>query len=183
MKKNLKLGGLAIGIAALLALTLGTTVLAAPGDANADCTARGGYGGHGGQVGFKTCTETVSNLVDLTTEEICELRQDGNSLADIAAANGVSLESLVDTVMADKVAEVEALVADGTITQAQADQMIARMTERIEDMLTRTESGPAQWGKGNGNRMAAQGECAGTTSRWITRTQGNGGMNRWGAAR
>jgi len=182
MKKKFKMIGLALGIAALLALTLGTTVLAANGESNAESTARAN-GWHGGQVGFASCTETVSDLLGLTTEEICELRTDGNSLADIAAANGVTVDVLVDAVMADKIAEVEALVADGTITQAQADQMVERMTERVEDMLTRTESGPAQWGKANDNRMAAQGECAGTTNRWSARSQGNGGMNRRGAVR
>jgi lambda repressor-like predicted transcriptional regulator len=183
MKKKLKYLGLALGIAALLTLTLGTTVFADNGDAPAAGTYCGGYGWHGFQDEQGTCTETVSELLGLTTDEICDLRQDGSSLADIAAANGVTLEELVNAVMADKIAAVEALVADGTITQEQADLMISRMAERTEDMVTSTTTGQAQWRMGGGSGMAGQGTCAGSANRWSARSAGSGGMSRWGTTR
>ena len=176
MKKGLKLLGLAAGVVAIMALVLGNTVFAdTPEETNAQSYCSG-YGWHGFQGEQGLCTDAVSELTGLTADEICDLRQEGSSLADIAAANNVTLEELVNAVMADKIDAVEALVADGTITQEQADLMISRMTERTEEMVTRTTTGPAQWRMGGGSGMTGQGACGGVASQSTTRSGGAGGI-------
>ncbi len=181
MKKGLKLLGLAVGVVAIMALTLGGTVFAdtpEETDAQAYCA---GYGGHGFHGEGAACSETVSELLGLTPEELCELRQEGKSLADIAAEHGVGVEELVEAIMAEKTEAVQARVGDGTLTQEQADLMIQQMAERTELAVNRTTTGPAEWRMGGGlsNRLGGQngmGACYGDTGTGV----GQGSMHKWG---
>ncbi len=158
MKKRTKILGIALVLAAILTLTLGSTVFAdAPDDADTSAYC-GGQGWHGFMGNGGACSEAVSDLLGLTQEELHELRLEGNSLADIAAANGITEDELVATITAEKTEAVEARVADGTLTREQADLMIQRMTERTIEAVNRTSNGPAEW---HGGGMNGNGECAG----------------------
>lgn len=192
MKKGLKLIGLAVGVVAIMALTLSGTVFAdTPEDT--DTQARcAGYGWHGFQGEGATCSETVSELLGLTPEELCDLRQEGKSLAEIAAENNVTVDELVAAIMAEKIAAVQARVGDGTITQEQADLMIEQMTERTEMAVNRTTTGPAEWRMGGGYGKSSEGDGPGMTNRWGGQSgmgtgygdpencTGPGSMNKWG---
>ena len=152
MKKRTKVLGIALALAAVLTLVIGTTVFAdAPGNGVTQeyC---GGFGWHGFNGHGEACSETVTDLLGLTHEELHELRLESNSLADIAEANGVSADELVDAIIADRVEAVEAKVTDGTLTREQADFMIQRITERTEEAVNRTTAGPAEWSRGHSVR-------------------------------
>jgi hypothetical protein len=194
MKKGLKLLGLAVGVVAIMALTLSGTVFAdtpEDTDTQAYCAGNGWHGFHGEGA---TCSETVSELLGLTPEELCDLRQEGKSLADIAAEHDITVEALVEAIMAEKIAAVQALVADGTITQEQADLMIERMTERTELAVNRTTTGPTEWRMGSGYGRSGMGAGTGMANRWGSQNDtgsgagygdpenctGPGGMNKWG---
>jgi hypothetical protein len=192
MKKRMKLLGLAVGIVAVVALAFGGIALAdTPGNGGADgyCA---GAGWHGFQGDGITCSETVSELLDLTPDEICELRQEGMSLAEIAEEQDVSLDELVDAILAERIEAVEAMVDDGTINEEQAELMIERMTERIELTVTRTATGPAEWRMGGGYGMYGEGTGPGLTKQWgghdgtgtgygdPDNCTGPGGMSQWG---
>ena len=185
MKKRTKILGVALALAAILTLAIGTAVFAdAPGNGETQeyC---GGIGWHGFNGHGEACSETVTDLLGLTHEELHELRLEGNSLADIAEANGVSVDALVNAIMADKAAAVQARVQEGTLTQEQADLMIQRMTERTEEAVNRTTTGPAEWSRGGG-RMYGGGACGGSMNRWGgqdntgTRSRFGSGMGRMG---
>ena len=170
MKKGLKALGLALGVVAIMALTLGSTVFADTSeevDAQAYCT---GYGFQGEGV---TCSEAVSELLGLTPEELCELRQEGMSLTEIAAEQGVTVDELVEAIMAEKTAAVQARVDDGTLTQGQADLMIQHMTERTELAVNKTTTGPIELRMGGQNGKGARHGSAGMGA-------GPGGMHKWG---
>ena len=165
MKKRIKILGIALALAAILTLAIGTAVFAdAPGNGSTQeyC---GGTGWHGfnGDGGF--CSDAVSDLLGLTPEELHELRLEGNSLADITEANNVSVDALIEAIMADKVAAMEAKVANGTLTREQADLMIQQMTERTEQAVNRIAVGPTEWSRGVG-RMYGDGTCDGSANRW-----------------
>ena len=174
MKKGLKLLGLAIGVVAITALTLGGTVFAdtpAETDTQTYCA---GYGGHCFHGEGAICSETVSELLGLTPEALCELRQEGKSLAEIAAEQGVTVDELVEAIMAEKIDAVQAKADDSTLTQEQADLMIQQMAERTELAVNRTTIGPAEWHMGGGYRKSSEGAGAGLANRW-------GGQNGKGA--
>ena len=165
MKKRTKILGIALALAAILTLAIGTAVFAdAPGSGSTQeyC---GGIGWHGfnGDGGF--CSDAVSDLLGLTPEELHELRLEGNSLADIAEANNVSVDALIEAIMATKVEAVEAKVANGTLTREQADLMVQQMTERTEQAVNRTTVGPTEWSRGGG-MMYGGGVCGGSANRW-----------------
>lgn len=169
MKRSLKMLAVGFGVVALVALAVGTTVSADSPRGTGDpltCDDCGGAGFHGEGI---TSSESLAGLLGLTADELCELRAEGLSLADIAAENGISLDELVETIIADRTETVQAMVDEGLITQEQADFMLERMSERVEVALTRTTTGPAEWGMGNKYNGANSGEEAGTGDRWQNR--------------
>jgi hypothetical protein len=133
---------LSIAFAAVLVLTLavGGTVLADEGDTTTppvcdEQSARVG-GLQGGFIG--SCTADIAELLELTTEEIRDLRMEGQSLADIAAAQGVSEAELVAVITSGVTENLNEKVAEGVITQERADAMLTSLTERVETMITAT---------------------------------------------
>lgn len=165
MKKRTKILGVALALAAILTLAIGTAVFAdAPGNGDTQeyC---GGIGWHGFNGNGGAISDTVSELLGLTPEQLHELRLEGKSLADIAEDKGVSVDELVDTIIAYKVEAVEVRVANGTLTREQADLMIQNMTKRTEQAVNRTTVGPTEWSRGGG-RMYGGGSCGGPANRW-----------------
>ena len=172
MKKGLKLISLIVGVTAIMVLALGGAVSADTSGEMGVQTQCAGDGWHGFQGKDATCSETVSELLGITSDELCELRQEGSSLAEIAAEQGVTVDDLVAAIVAERTAVVQARVDDGTLTQEQADAMIQRMAERTELAVTRTTSGPVEWRMGGQN---GGGTCFGSSK---TGTGQDGMMNK-----
>lgn len=111
--------------------------------------------------------DIVADLTGLSTEEVAAKRADGESIADIAAAEGVDADAVVDAALDVRTERLDALVADDTITQEQADEMLERMTDRLSDRITSTETGPngsgfgkgRGGGRGQGGGMCGSGAC------------------------
>jgi uncharacterized protein (DUF433 family) len=86
-----------------------------------------GPGGLGGRTGAQG-SEAVAEELGLTSEELCERLQAGETLADIAEAAGVPLTTLkaaADAARQTAVAErIEQAVADEQLTREQADWML-----------------------------------------------------------
>jgi len=166
MKRSLKFLAVGLGVAAIVALAAGTTVFA-QGPAGADkpleCSECEGYSFRGEGI---ACNESIAGIFGLTSEELCDLRQEGLSLADIGADNGFTLEELIQAVITDREEALQALLDEGTITQEQMDYMLERMAERVELMLTRTATGPAEWGMGYNHGKCNAGDETGTGNRW-----------------
>ncbi|MGQ9768616.1 MAG: hypothetical protein ACUVSS_15185 [Anaerolineae bacterium] len=87
--------------------------------------------------------EAVEALLGMTAEQIQAERLAGKSLVQIAAGKGISEETLIQTILDAKKAELAKLVADGKLTQAQMDLMVERMQAQIKAMVERTNVGPA----------------------------------------
>jgi polyhydroxyalkanoate synthesis regulator phasin len=65
---------------------------------------------------------------------VAELRE-GNSLADVAAAQGIGVDGFKAQLVAEVQADIDAKVADGTITQEQADRLSEGLEERIDNIV------------------------------------------------
>ena len=151
MSKRAKRLVAVLALAGILAVTFGGAALADdPADDNGTqpyCGyhALGGYHGHGA-----ICSETVSELLGFTHEEIHEQRLEGKSLAEIAADHGISEDALVAAIMATKAEAVQARVDAGYLIQEQADAMLEQMELRTFEAVNRTDVGPADWSQGQG---------------------------------
>ena len=70
-----------------------------------------------------------ADAVDLTVEDVNTRLADGETLREIAIAQGFTEEQLPDLITQVRQAALDQAVADGLITQAQADLMLEHMNE------------------------------------------------------
>jgi Spy/CpxP family protein refolding chaperone len=166
MGKRTKWLAATLVLTAVLAIGVGATVASAATPPSNQGTQT--YCGLGGGFRFGgNMVDEVAKVLGMTSDQIRDLRQDGESLVQIAATKNVKEQELVGAIMALKKAEVQDRVAAGTITQDQADLMLQRMQENTSQAVNRTSTGPFG-GKGNGRANRSAGDCTG---------QGRGG--RW----
>lgn len=102
------------------------------------------WGGHGG--GGWPDLATAATALGMTEDElITALRADGASLATVAGQQGVSVDTLV-TALADAAeARIAEAVTEGRMTQEQADQRLADLTERITERVEATDADRHGW--------------------------------------
>lgn len=121
---------------------------------------RGPFGhrhGANGQ-GMNDRGENVAELAEflgLTTEEIREAREDGQTMAEIAAEQGISEEALVDFLVGQVQERLDGAVESGKIDADKVDDMLAAIEERIEERVNAEElgrGGPGKGGFGHGHR-------------------------------
>lgn len=104
----------------------------------------GGFGGEGGghhgrpRGHHGPGLATAATYLGLTETELRAELESGKSLADVAKAEGKTVAGLKAKLKADLETKLDAAVKAGRITQAQADEMLARMTERLDDMIEGT---------------------------------------------
>jgi len=82
--------------------------------------------------------DAAAAYLGLSAAELRAQLESGKTLAQVAQARGKSVSGLVDALVADEKQELAAAVADGRITQAQADRHLARARERFEELVNRT---------------------------------------------
>lgn len=108
----------------------------------------GGHGpGRGGHGGAMLRAEAIAEAAGVTVEELHEARHDGKSLAEIAAAKGISRDTLIERLVALAEKRIDAAVTAERLTAAQATERRAGLEERIGTMVDRTR-GP---GRGPGS--------------------------------
>ena len=105
----------------------------------------GGLGMHGfGQL------DAAATYLGLTQAELRTQLAGGKTLADVAKAQGKSVDGLVSALVAAEKADLDAAVKAGRLTQAQADQVLANAKQRFTDMVNGTF--PRPLGRGDGLR-------------------------------
>jgi hypothetical protein len=94
----------------------------------------GGPGGHdrGGHFGD---LDAAASYLGLTEDQLRTQLQSGKTLADVAKAQGKSVDGLIDALVAATKKDLDDAVADGRLTKAQADQILAHMKQRITDRV------------------------------------------------
>ena len=79
----------------------------------------------------------VAKYLGMTPKELRTARQSGRSLAQIAASKGKSVDGLVAAIVAPAKARAAKAVSNGKLTQQRADELIARLTERVKALVER----------------------------------------------
>lgn len=117
------------------ALVVPAASYAATGDSTEPC----GVGGHGpGHVGRGMHLAALEEL-GITAEEVRAAAQAGSSLAELAEEQGVERQALIDALVASHQERLDAAVADGRLTQAEADEksgeLEAHVTDRVDESI------------------------------------------------
>jgi len=96
----------------------------------------------------------IAEILGLEAQELGEALRGGQSLADIAAEQGVDTQDLIDAIVANAEARVADAVEAGRIDEEKADEIIAGASEHAEDMVNgeiqpgRRGPGRGHWGRG-----------------------------------
>jgi hypothetical protein len=131
------------------------SVIAALEAARPDRGDHGGPGAMGGRHGRGDGAklEAAATVLGLTAEELMTEVRNGSTLAEVAAEQGVETQAVIDALVADATTRINEGVADGRLTQEQADARLAGITEKITDLVNngRPEGGPGHRGGHRGD--------------------------------
>jgi len=119
-----------------------------------------GQGGPGrGGPGHAAEMTAVAKALGITETDLQTQLKAGKSLAAIAKAKGVPLQTVIDAIVAQEKTELAAAVKAGRLTQAQADQMSKDVVARVTAEVNRVPGvggpggpgGPGDWRGGPGH--------------------------------
>lgn len=144
MNKWLKLGTLAALVAVVGALVVSAPAFAQGPAGNPTGGVGVGYGlggrggGRGGMWGGPdgSLVTVAAEVLGLDRTALVAKLNAGQTIADVAQAEGVALDKIVDAFLAPRVEALVQAVADGRITQAQADTMLATMEANVTAQLS-----------------------------------------------
>jgi hypothetical protein len=94
----------------------------------------GGFGFHH----FGSLLSAAADYLGVTEAELRTQLRDGSSLADVAKAKGKSTSGLTKALHDAVKEDLDAAVKAGRITQAQADEALARFDEHVDELIAKT---------------------------------------------
>jgi len=113
---------------------------------------QGRAGRRGGQLGGRQGMAVIIEQLGITGEELRAELQAGKSIADVAAEQGVSLDTLENALMDQLSEKLAERVANGDMTQEEADEKLAEASTRIQERLTQPGGQGGQRGEEGGRR-------------------------------
>ena len=124
--------------ATALAGALGGALLLGPASADSTNTAASPASVRGAATAAP-CREGLADLADvvgISTDDLRSALRDGQTLAQVAEANGVDPQQVVDVLVANGTERLDAAVASGRIDQATADERKASLPDRAADLVS-----------------------------------------------
>jgi hypothetical protein len=93
--------------------------------------------GPGGMMGGpeNSLMGVAAEALDMTVQELVDALEDGTSIADMAREKGVEPQTIADAFVAEHKEWLASAVEDGRMTQQQADWMLERMQEQVQEHL------------------------------------------------
>lgn len=88
-------------------------------------------------VGRRVAGNAVAEVLGIDTDTLRSELVDGKSIADIAEANGVDVQTVIDALVADAESRLDTAVERG-LDEDRATARLERLTERIEEGVYRT---------------------------------------------
>jgi hypothetical protein len=95
---------------------------------------RGGHGGHGMR-GRGPGLDAAAAALGVTEDELHDALHDGQTIAEVAEAKGVDVQTVIDAMVAEAADHLASEVAEGDLTQEEADAKLAEVTERITERV------------------------------------------------
>jgi lambda repressor-like predicted transcriptional regulator len=126
-----------------------TSVPQGSGSGNCPCGLTAGEAGRWGWWAYGQ-VEIVAEKLGMTVEELTAALKDGKSVANLATEKGVALDTIVEALLAPRREALATKVAEGKLTQEQADTMLAQMQTNI---TTRLQEAGVSLGQGPAGRM------------------------------
>jgi polyhydroxyalkanoate synthesis regulator phasin len=93
----------------------------------------GEFRGHRGARGFQL--EMVAGVIDIDIDALSEALRDGQTMAEVAEANGSSAKAVIDALVVEMNTKLDQAVEDGKLTTEQAGDIRADAPDRIEAMV------------------------------------------------
>ena len=97
----------------------------------ADAKPEGGGRHGGGGPGIAA----AATALGMTETDLHTALESGQTLAQVAAAKGVDVQTVIDALVAEANAHIDSEVASGEITQAEGDARKADVVQRVTDMV------------------------------------------------
>jgi hypothetical protein len=105
----------------------------------------GGRGGYGGMMGGSqnSLLAVAAEALDMSVEDLVAAleNENTNTIAAVATAKGVDPQVIADAFVAQRAEWMAEAVADGRMTQAQADAMLSHMEEQVLEHLNAPYTG------------------------------------------
>jgi hypothetical protein len=95
----------------------------------------GRHGRPGRAFGLGVASEALTDLLGIDGQELRTQLRDGATLAEIAEAQGVEVQAVIDELVGEVEERVTNAVENGRIDQAEADEKLAEAEARITDMV------------------------------------------------
>jgi hypothetical protein len=142
MKKWQFMVGVAVALVAVLSLSV-----AAFAQGPQPRTAPQGIGigrGPGAEYGFRfglsggSLVDVTADVAGIGVQDVAAELRAGKTFTQVAAAHGKTAEDLVNAFLAERQAALKQAVADGRLTQAVADTMLATMKANVEQHVNGT---------------------------------------------
>jgi predicted DNA-binding protein (UPF0251 family) len=124
----------------------------------------GGFGAHGpGHLNHVGHLDAAASYLDISETELRERLAGGETLAEIAKDEGKSVDGLVQAMVGAAEAKLDEAVAEGRLTQVQADEIAGDLEQRMTDFVNgeRPERGfGRRFGHGAGRGFGGRGPPA-----------------------
>jgi hypothetical protein len=125
----------------------------------------GGPGGPGGPGGAGPGLDVAAKALGIDASELRTDLQSGKTIAQVAKAKGVDVQTVIDALVSDMQSHLADAVSSGRLTQAQADQMKAHATERATALVNgERPDGPPPGMGAPGGSSSTSGSTSGSAS-------------------
>ena len=137
---------------AAVVVAMGAMGLGVVGSAQAQSTQSSAVSVLNSSKGPSKNAAAIASVLKLTEAELKTQVQSGKTLAQIATTQGVSVQSVVNVLVADMQAHIAQEVASGKITQAQADTKLAGVTAMATERVNSVQPARGEGMQGHGRR-------------------------------
>jgi hypothetical protein len=98
-----------------------------------------GHGGIGIGIGIReNKLDAAAKALGITSDELMTQLRDDKSIADVAKAKNVDVNTVIDAIVSDAKAKLDDAVKDGHLTQAQADELQTDLKDRVTELVNNT---------------------------------------------
>jgi hypothetical protein len=98
---------------------------------------RNGLGGLRGRLGLRRIVKAAADYLDLKPVEILQQLRQGKSLADIAQAQGKTVDGLETTILTPIKTRLDQAVANQRISSDQEQQLLDKLKTRLDTLVNR----------------------------------------------